>query len=928
AGVRDAALAAPPDEADEPDEPDEERLVARLDVDRARLAVYELSASARAALLERHAERQKGDSAAAAEQQLSEAERKAKDAEEEQGRALEAARKARSEAARVVAEEKARLLGVKKKHAEVEGELIRREQALRERNESILGWRRRVAKVVDALRDTGRPDTEGADRLRADVFAALSEVRQQMAAALDAVGAEASEVPATGANPLDEIAVEVDRTEVDALRTEIEKAEQALRAREAKLQWGRAEALLDELETLSAHRLTLIPHLSADRRDAVTGFGGEGRSVARTEVAQVWLVLRYHLLATEKFITDFRRQDEEVRGSALVAAWVGLKWLLPFGVFVWWRRRAPNWLERWRDRADEESRARGRAKGSSRSAKVASFLLRIRSPLEWLVLVWAVIALLPTGARSLLEVELLWTAAAWALGGLLVVDVIDALFATGENTRRTGLQTAHLRLRSLRWIGRAVVTFGLVLALTTKLVGQGTIYSWVWSTCWWAALPIGLVIVAWWRPVIYERLSLLRKKGVVVSWVEGQADTLGSYPAATVGGAYLLGWGAARRVRSFVGRFDTTRKALAYLFRREIAKQAERRAEAGIAAKRYEPLGGEKYAALSPAKPSTELVASVADKQVEDVIARIDEPGGGVFALVGERGGGKSTLLVRIRDQTDDTTLVRCPMGGIADFHKELRSALGLAEDASVEDVRVALDKGDGDNALLVDDAHRLIHPVIGGLAEIDGLLELARISSASCTWVFAFDAVIWQYFERAREPRPLFDDVIALKPWSEEGIVGLLGSRSALAGVDPRFDDLVSELPEGADEIDREEARARTRAGFYRLLWDYARGNPGVASTSGGTRSAPMTLVASSCRCSARRARPSSISSPTRRSSCCGPSCSSSGPRRRTSRLPPWSPAARWTPRCAMPAPGDTSSERPTATGSAGTGSAPSRCS
>jgi hypothetical protein len=43
-------------------------------------------------------------------------------------------------------------------------------------------------------------------------------------------------------------------------------------------------------------------------------------------------------------------------------------------------------------------------------------------------------------------------------------------------------------------------------------------------------------------------------------------------------------------------------------------------------------------------------------------------------------------------------------------------------------------------------------------------------------------------------------------------------------------FTALLPELPPDADDIDREEALARTEASYYRLIWDYAGGNPGVA--------------------------------------------------------------------------------------------------
>jgi hypothetical protein len=133
--------------------------------------------------------------------------------------------------------------------------------------------------------------------------------------------------------------------------------------------------------------------------------------------------------------------------------------------------------------------------------------------------------------------------------------------------------------------------------------------------------------------------------------------------------------------------------------------------------------------------------------------------------------------------------------------------------------------------AILIDDAHRLIHPVMGGLADFDRLIDVARRHSGQGSWVLAVDEVIWSFFERARGARPLFDDVIILAPWREEAIAALLVSRSRQAGIEPSFAHVVEKLPSAEhDEESRDDALARAALGYYRLLWDYAGGNPGVA--------------------------------------------------------------------------------------------------
>jgi hypothetical protein len=68
------------------------------------------------------------------------------------------------------------------------------------------------------------------------------------------------------------------------------------------------------------------------------------------------------------------------------------------------------------------------------------------------------------------------------------------------------------------------------------------------------------------------------------------------------------------------------------------------------------------------------------------------------------------------------------------------------------------------------------------------------------------------------------------MEPWTDEQIGELLSRRSAEAQVVPMFEDLLDRLPASADEIDRQEALSTKRAGYFRMVWDYARGNPAMA--------------------------------------------------------------------------------------------------
>lgn len=785
---------------------------ARVELDRARLEFYVLPRERRAAILAAHAERQRqAAEVTTTAVELSDAERRVRQADLERRQALEVAQRARTEAGRLVADERVRLLEVGTAQARFDADLVRARQALEQRAERTLGLRRRVREAT-----SGGLPAASVDALYQELRAWLRATRDELP---DALAPGDSAVPAAGPDRLGAIAIEIDRSAVDETRATVEETARGLREREAALGRDRVRQLSDEMNVLNADRLALLPHLSPSRRSQITGFGADGLDQAASEVRQVVLVLRSHtsLLAS---------MDDHERGQyATVGGVVLAKWLVVLLLFIgWWRRGVPA-VEAWHQRVREQDR-RGGVVEPGRLDRALGVLLRVHRPLSGLALLWILTWLLPAEVRHVLEVDLLVTAAAWILGGSLVVLSTNAIVAARNARRGRPVQTATaaLRLRSLRLVGRVVVVFGVILALSDRLVGRGTIYQWVFSTCWFATVPILIVIVRWWRPIIFERVQAIRKKTALQRWVVAHPVGLLSPVAALLGGVHLFGAGAVRAARAWIGRFDVTRRVLAYLFRRELDKRAD---EERVALSR---LPEETFAALGPELASAELVASRAGDDRVELVARIDRPGGGVFAIVGERGAGKSTLLRSVHDEGQDVVVVDCPSEGLEALRRSLVESLGLDEGASLIDCAKVLDAPGRDAGLLIDNAHRLIQPVMGGLAEFDRLIEVARHHSSRCAWVFAVDEVIWRFFERARGARPLLDEVIWLHGWREEEIVQLLCARSAQAGLEPSFEHLIDRLPPDADEVDRQEALARAAAGYYRLLWDYSAGNPGVA--------------------------------------------------------------------------------------------------
>lgn len=794
---------------------DPELWAARLELDRARLAFLSLPRQKRTALFDAHAKRQKG---AEPKQKTTAAEKKAEAAAKARKKALEEVERATTEAMRLVAEERVRLLGVKEQQAKVEAELAKDEEQIAKRAEIALGWRRRVAQLVDD-RKLGKQTAEEADTLYAELVKTVRAARAELDHALGAISSGDSGVPGAGPDRLDTAGALIDRSALDALRDEVETQGEKLRARERKTRWAKAKALLEQVESMNRDRLALYPHLTSARRSALTSISGAGIDQAKAEARQVSLVTRYHALATADFVTHFRERD---RGGAkdVLATFTLLKILVLIGAFVGWRRRADDVVTSLHERAERALVESPTSPAAAWAERVVRFVGRVRRPLEWLVLLWGVLWLAGPTVSNLYEMRILWIVVSWTLGGMFVVLAIDAVFA--RRLRFSGQRSNEvLRLRSLRLMGRVIVAIGLSLALTTELVGQGTIYSWVLSFCWLAAVPVLWVLVRWWRPIIFERAEAQRRKPAVLEWVLAHRSGIASFMAALVGGVYLIGLGVARFARGKASTSTVYRRLLAYLFRREVAKQAKER-------QATEPLDLERYAKLSPDVGGDALLPTVGDEEIAAVLEAIDAPGGGVFAVVGERGSGKSRLLGRLLEDKPDSLVVECPPGGVVGFRAALCGALDLPSGCTDQEVIECLDARSDNNALFVDDAQRLIRPTIGGLDDFDRVIALARASSTTTTWVFCIGAVIWQYVARARGPRPIFDEVINIRTWSEEEIAELLSRRSRLANLEPVFRDLIAE--EEDDELLFAEQLARTEASYYRLLWDYAGGNPAVA--------------------------------------------------------------------------------------------------
>ncbi len=776
------------------------------------LQFLELDDAERGRLLSKHAQRS-GEPSEALAEQIGGAEQAAKDAALEREAALVDSQEAKTESLRLIADRRAQLLSVKEAQARFKAELANSRAKVEATTETALAWNRRVRELRSAM-PAGETRASEADNLYRGLTKDLSNARHDLRVALDAVTSEPSGVALPANADADELPADIDDGAARELRTALSKSALELQALEGQLRWDRAKALRDAIVIMNLARLRLFEMLSEARRDSLEGFGPDGVAQVKRELDQIILEVRFQLLAVPR---EAARRYRQLQFEPRPVIFGVFQLVLLVLFFLWWRRRADDTLEQsrraWLQKRPQTHLSRG-------ISTFIWYVRRIRKPLEWLAF-FAVLSMLIAKSGRLAGTKYFQIVIGWLLAGAFVVELIDA---TASRQGFSSESSAKLRFRSLRLVGVSVVTVGLVLSLTVATVGKGAIYAWVLSTFGFLAIPVFLVLIVWWKDTIFERAKS-REASRVLQWVARNDHGLLTFPAAAVGGVYLLIVGVAEFFVRRASDLAPLRGIFAYLFRRGVEKnETATPAEYGT-----EPIPAEVYGALEP-HPQTppELLTSYMSESVHAMRALVRSDRHAIVAVVGERGLGKTTFLDRVTSDLEPGSLcaVQCQPGGFSALLVELARALGLPQTATEEEVLASL-RERAPSVIRVDDAQRLVRPLIGGLEAIDQLIELTRRVSPQTSWLIAIGMPAWQYLRRARGDRAAFDEVIKLQAWEEDQIASLIKQRNTAAGVAPSFDRLVVPHQVRTSPVSDEE---RTKRDFYRILWDYSDGNPEVA--------------------------------------------------------------------------------------------------
>ncbi len=560
-------------------------------------------------------------------------------------------------------------------------------------------------------------------------------------------------------------------------------------------------------------RIRLLQHVTPEFRAGVIGAGLTGVQELKGEIEQLTLHVRFQALSIPQEVASW---TNNITRAPLPIIGRALELVLALVVFFWWRRWAASGLAIWRRKLLD---ARPRKRRNLRIAKFVWYVERVRSPLEWLVVLAVFFSAVDFPIQDELE-KAPWTVAEWVLLSWFAVALINAMAARGI----VGLsgETAVLRLRSLKLVAAWLVMLGLGLTLAEEYTGRGTIYAWFWMLFKVLSLPVAILLIVMWRSEIFRQLENEPKYPAWIRNALQHKRGLRSYVSAAVASPYLITVRLQQQFLRAISRLEWGKRLQANLYKRELTREKARLGTLG-----GKPISAELRDQILVGRG--QVIDKIARGELARLVELVEDDRGGVAVIVAERGCGKSLLLQRLATKFERQVLIfDCPPAGYEAFQKAFACALDLSEDkASSGEITRGL-KECGARLVGIDNIHCLIRPVKGGQQGMDRLSQLFRETGGRILWVLTIDKMAWNFLNRVRAERAVTPAVLELPFWTEEQIGHLIAQRCRDADITPDFGQLI--LPRYDYDAGQETLAERNRFAFYRLLWDAADGNPAVA--------------------------------------------------------------------------------------------------
>ena len=797
----------------------------RRERDRLRLSFLQLPAERRAALIEQ--DRLKRTQEALLAEQAASAQALAS-TELARDNALAAATAARNEGERVLATEEARLL------AQL-SELAALRQQWAETNQTQLDQRRELfARYAAVSQQTPLPSAQ-ADELYNSIRSDLKSLRDGAAQALNRLNSPSQ-------LPLREEPLSLNDSRFAAhgelvariiqLRQRIEQESIQLQAREQQERFQDANIKMTGLQTLQAQRVTLLGQLSPEKRSDATGFNTQGLARVLDEIAHVRLMVSWYPLQRAHDAQSLLSLLQDVFTAGKLGIDL-MQLILLIVLGVWVRRRCRNWINRARQWLITHVQPKTLRANIDRAAitltavaRELTLLLSIYLIFDWLYAPELIIA----------EVSVL-RKLAYAYGYYaLALALIHRVFLTAiSRYRAVSIELNQKILRSLRLVARWALVVTIYLIFAQTLLGRGALYGIAEDVA-----TFGGVVVAWrliraWRSEVTQAYLSYSPNGRLAELVHRSQNHSYGLALAAMAFVFVAARGLWTWLRDLALGFEQTRKALAYLFRRQLERKSRNQADIFEAA----PLPDELMLAFTEEPANVDLSIDHFPKlnAVIEKAAALNTGGrGGLITLTGDRGAGKTTWLMALkRNLPDDLT---CTYHSIEERNYQadgvcllLCRQLGIADTTDPEQIISQL-QAQRPQVVLLDLGQNLMLRTVGGLAGYDVFVHIAQATVGRVLWVIAFASWPFEYLQRIHPNRDVYDQHLALAPWSDQRIGELIDARMESAGYTADYDSLLNHdalAPNPTPLVNDEEAE-RVADRYHRLVWDYADGNPRLA--------------------------------------------------------------------------------------------------
>ncbi|MBD1572855.1 ATP-binding protein [Vibrio sp. S17_S38] len=603
--------------------------------------------------------------------------------------------------------------------------------------------------------------------------------------------------------------------QIDQNTIQFAKALSEYRKTGGKSIWFQTQEYYLSLHSFSESKQQLLKLANGNVFNKLTGFGPYGVTQFKSELYLTQLNAQYLVFFQYQSFKAFL-VDLTISPVPVIVMLVKL-----FFVYLglsWWLKNSSDIIKQFR-KAKLET-----ATPPSLFIRFIWYISKANRPIAWLIAITISLDILAT-LQSLQHVKFLSIFTWWVLGGSIAVKFI--LEFAYRNSRSTTKEMTAIRLSSIRYYVWSAIGAGVILQMTKTTIGQGTIYHWVSSLLSLWFLLITVVVLRKWKPYVFSETNQNMDHPLWAQWAINKKDSFG---LSTISVFIMTFWLISRNLKQFViatlSQYAFFSQTLAYLFRIEVAKQSD---NGGQNTNLVQLKGDDIFNYILPGKEDSKLIGYASDeiKQLSKYILS-DSPA--MCVISGERGIGTTTLLKQIlyRVNNAQPIYLNCPNSGYSELMSDLAEQLGLDRESSDIQILAYLRKSETAYLIAVDNAQRLVKPMVGGLSGLMKFTNLMRRSKKNHRVMMAIEKSSWRFVDRARGERLLFDLVTFMPRWTESQISELLNSRLNHDIENPvSFDDL--NLPKQWDQDDISEEE-RARQGFYRILWHYSDGNPTVA--------------------------------------------------------------------------------------------------